>query len=1052
MLSVTAATGLLRCSTGLPRLRELAAALGFTARAQPLPVETRRALGLPAGINRAALIVGHGSLRALLVELERGVTARECLSRIADAILSPHTHCLWLVLGSTETGSTTFIGAWRRLPRSTAVRALVVDREHVFASDAETLCALASVEGVPDVLAHVRWLEILGRDGLTRRFHAAMAATVHRLADDLPRVAPHSARTGIALLYVSRLLFLSFVQARGWLDGDHSFLQHAFDRIAAGPGGVHARMLEPLFFGTLNTCVSRRQPRAREFGRVPYLNGGLFSRTYVERLHRSLRFSDAALGGLFGDLLSRYRFTPREDPEEWGEAAVDPVILGQAFESLMEPRERRATGTFYTPVAVVDRALRAALEVVLTDTSADLEALLDGRRSDMAPDPSLHRRIRSLRLLDPACGSGAFLVHALRVFADVRATATGEPRAIAREAVLASSIYGVDSNPTAVWLCQLRLWLCLAVERGEDDPMSVAPLPNLDRNVRVGDSLSGSGFGDATVATHTELGRIRVRYARAQGRRKSTLAAALDVAERRAALAVVDARIESVGRSRRDLLAAARSRDLFGTRNDSTDAVSELRRLRSAARQLRAERQRLKGGAPLPFSFPAHFADVAAAGGFDLVVGNPPWVRTHRLAPGVRAQLRRRFAVCRPLAGRQSPAFGAQLDLAAPFVERALALLRDGGALALLLPAKLWSSMAGGALRDHLLRTAQLVAIDDFSGSGAMFDAATYPSLLTAARCRGGDGNARPVTVAVHRRSGVVAWRTRAAQLRASPVPSSPWLLVPPQVRRAYERLRCAGTPLGESHLGPPRLGVKTGCNEAFVVTTVAPGRMLVEVRSGDSRGWVEYPLLRPALRGEMVAPWRPRSGSREFVVWTHDARDRPLASLPPHALRWLRQWRHTLTRRADSRAASPWWQLFRTAAARSDRHRVVWCDIGRGPRALVLEPGDRTVPLNTCYVAFADETDAWALAALLNSALAAAWLRVLAEPARGGYSRYFAWTLAELPLPSDIGRFRETLAPAGRATANGTTIPDTELVDLVLDAYQLRMRDVAPLLEWRDV
>src|SRR6185503_13978444 len=102
---------------------------------------------------------------------------------------------------------------------------------------------------------------------------------------------------------------------------------------------------------------------------------------------------------------------------------------------------------------------------------------------------------------------------------------------------------------------------------------------------------------------------------------------------------------------------------------------------------------------------------------------------------------------------------------------------------------------------------------------------------------------------------------------------------------------------------------------------------------------------------------------------------------------RWLSKWRRELVARTDARHGSRWWSLFRTESARSDRARVVWADVGREPRACVLPAGDATVALNTCYVArCSDQTDALALAALLNSPMARAWLNAVAEPARGGY------------------------------------------------------------------
>jgi len=207
--------------------------------------------------------------------------------------------------------------------------------------------------------------------------------------------------------------------------------------------------------------------------------------------------------------------------------------------------------------------------------------------------------------------------------------------------------------------------------------------------------------------------------------------------------------------------------------------------------------------------------------------------------------------------------------------------------------------------------------------------------------------------------------------------------------------------------------------------------------------------MLRPLLRGEHAMPWHAVRGS-ESIIWTHDASGAPLAELPEHAARWLARWRRRLVARSDARATRTWWTLFRTASASSARPRVVWADMGRAPRALVLAAGDATVPLNSCYVVPCDDTeDAHALTALLNSSLAAAWLNVLAEPARGGYHRYLGWTMALLPLPRDWLRAREMLAPlAVRAMAGDVPAP-CELLEAATRAYKLRPADVAPLIAW---
>jgi hypothetical protein len=494
-----------------------------------------------------------------------------------------------------------------------------------------------------------------------------------------------------------------------------------------------------------------------------------------------------------------------------------------------------------------------------------------------------------------------------------------------------------------------------------------------------------------------------------------------------------------------------RGRDLFGRRVRA--GVAERHRLaseRSRSRELCATLRNVREGGALPFSWVAHFPDVARRGGFDVVIANPPWVRLHRIPSSARAALRERYSVFRGAAwergaslARAGPGFAAQVDVAALFTERSLVLLRAGGTMALLLPAKLWGSLAGGGVRRLIGDRAHVVALEDWSESPAAFDAAVYPSLLVARRAAPpGAEPQRPapcIAAAVHRAHDALRWELHPARL-AFDDPASPWLIIPPAVRASFDRLVRAGEPLAESPFGPPQLGVKCGCNEAFVL------------RRGDVNGSgepVERSLLRPLLRGESTMPWSAERAS-EWLIWTHDESGAPLRSLPPRAARWLGRWRERLAARTDLRPGAQWWSLFRIGAAAPSRARVVWADMGRAPRALVLQEGDRTVPLNSCYVLPCGElADAHAIAALLNSTVAAAWLGVLAEPARGGYRRYMSWSVSLLPLPRDWAGARALLAPLAQRAALGEPPGAGELNATVLRAYHVRPSDVAALLAW---
>lgn len=1027
-----AAGTLLFAARSTDGLVELARHAGLASHFAPLDAAEARQLGVEELLG-PQLGGSTGCCRVLVGALDEhsDQTVRDVIPRLARRLSSRTPHVLWLLAISDMKGGQRAIAAWTLSDNGTPrIASFVWSPDALVDSDTETLRALAGSHRDQDLAQHACWLEVLGRDALTRRFFRTLDRQVGELAAALTRSAGAEDARQLATLYVTRLLFLHFLQAKGWLDGQQSFLADRLDECLMSGGRFHHRVLLPLFFGTLNTPARMRSPAARELGRIPFLNGGLFSRTALERRFARHRWDDERFLALFDELFLRYRFVGREDTATWSEASVDPEMLGRAFEALMASSERKAGGVYYTPHELVERVTDYAFGASGCD----------------------RRLLAQLTLLDPACGSGAFLVHALERLADLRqAAGEAQQRADLRREVLSRSIFGVDRSHTAVWLCQLRLWLSVVIENEETDPLRVAPLPNLDRNIRVGDALTGSAFSSepSLIIGGARLAALRGRYARATGARKETLGRVLDREERNRVVADIDRTISAAVRCRRDLVACERARDLFGERPPrNADSRRERRRIRERLRRLRQERKVILDGGALPVAFGALFGDVQANGGFHVVIGNPPWVRLHNIPTPLRQRFRESFSVFGTaawnegaVAGNASPGFASQVDLAALFVERSVALLRDGGTMALLLPAKLWRSLAGGGVRRLVRERTTLLALEDLSESRTAFDAAVYPSVLALRKAIDAQDGVR---LAVSRDGSRAAWTAPFTSVPFDASPGAPWLLLPRDARAAFDRLRADGRTLG-SVLGPPRLGVKSGCNAAFVIRVKSAARGLASIVSADGeQGSVEESLLRPALRGESIARWR-RLPAGEHVIWTHDARGIALAALPPRARDWLGRHYSDLALRADAKGSSRWWSLFRTDAADASRPRVVWADFGRMPTALVLPAGDQAVPLNTCYVLpCRSDAEASALCAILNSQVAAAWTNTLAEPARGGYRRYLGWTMALVPLPARWDRTVALLGEQDWARCEG------RLDDAVLEAYGLAASDVAPLLEWQ--
>jgi hypothetical protein len=476
------AGALLRGATSLDRAAEILPELGFPEAPLALARDAISALGLPTDVRSARITQGTGALRGLALELDDCADLRETLTRVANALAKNASQLLWLVVAIRSSPPELAIVCWRSVASRVRVASLLCRPNHIVQSDAETLCTLAAVGNESDLLTHARWLDILGREAITNRFFRALERTVTELAASLTGKIERAERRELALLYVSRLIFLAFLETKGWLNGDFFFLANGYSRCLEAGGRYQKRVLEPLFFGTLNTGIRARSPRAKEFGRIPFLNGGLFSRSRLEKQRRDSFFSDECFGNAFGSLLSHYRFSGREDTADWSEASIDPEILGKAFEALMGAADRKKSGAFYTPQDLVEGLTGHALDSALRSASPGLDPLA---------------AFRQIKVLDPACGSGAFLVHVLERLALLRRQ-IGEPGSISeiRRRVLTTSIFGVDLNPMAVWLCELRLWLSIVVESEEVDPMRIVPLPNLDRHIRVGDSLAGGAFDD----------------------------------------------------------------------------------------------------------------------------------------------------------------------------------------------------------------------------------------------------------------------------------------------------------------------------------------------------------------------------------------------------------------------------------------------------------------------------------------------------------------------------------------------------------------------------
>lgn len=344
---------------------------------------------------------------------------------------------------------------------------------------------------------------------------------------------------------IGRVIFAWFLEKKSLLDQDRGYFQpEGFDDDTA----YYREKLESLFFEVLNTPVSDRKVLDLH---TPYLNGGLFE-PKLDDLYKSqdLTFPRNYFEEFFAFLRS-YNFTTDESTSEFQQVAIDPEMLGRIFENLLAEvseetgaQARKAKGAFYTPREVVDYMCRESLKTFLR-SKVPVDENLERRLYQLvdAPDREFQdqdhnwrrdfkpyrddvlRALDNLKILDPACGSGAFPIGMLQLLVRVygRVESRFDPQK-AKLGIIDRNLYGVDIEPMAVEISRLRTWLALVVEQ-ENGKIKVEPLPNLDFKFVCANSLlsldeTGYGYLAEDVNLEEKLQTIRALYFGTQDARK----------------------------------------------------------------------------------------------------------------------------------------------------------------------------------------------------------------------------------------------------------------------------------------------------------------------------------------------------------------------------------------------------------------------------------------------------------------------------------------------------------------------------------------------------
>jgi type I restriction-modification system DNA methylase subunit len=726
---------------------------------------------------------------------------------------------------------------------------------------------------------------------------------------------------------LDRILFIAFAEDTGLLPKD--ILEQAFE----SEDKFNPRPVWDNFKGLFNAI----DKGSNGLG-VPKYNGGLFA-------------PDAAIDALTltNDVCERFKKIGDYDFA----SEISVTVLGHIFEQSIADVERlqaiargeevedeKATGTsgrrkrdgvVYTPdyIArfIVEQTVGTHIREMFNATVqafakkgadvTDYENIPWKRKTaELEAWRAYRDSLTKLRIVDPACGSGVFLVMAFdflkaelnRVNDKVNALeGKDQPDFFDPDSeILTNNLFGVDVNSESVEIAKLSLWIKTA-RRGK-------VLDSLDDNIMVGDSL-----------------------------------------------------IE-----------------------DSNYAYLDH-----------------------PFTWQTAFPDIFAEGGFDIVLGNPPYVRMEFLK-AMKPYLEKRFAVVSDRA-----------DLYAYFFERGLKLLKDGGRMGYISSSTFFKTGSGKPLREYLLREATLETVVDFGDLQIFEGVTTYPAILTMQRrAPAKDHDLQFWNVEDLPTSNFRAtYRALAGPYPQSALTAGSWELESPALRALRTKIRKGRKTLKEVY-GSPLYGIKTGLNAAFVIDTATKDRLCAEDPKSAE-------LLKPFLEGKDLKRWRAEPRGLWLI---YIPKNRVKIDEYPAIRDWLLPFKDKLEKRATKQEWFELQQAQEAYAGHFDGTKITYGEFS--PEGLFSLDSGNFIN-NKCY--FIAEETPWLLA-FLNSKVF--WLCVTGEsvPVRGGFYQMHSQFVERAPIPNATNAQKAVLSALAE-----TAQTHAEARYALQDALRRRIPDLCP-------
>ncbi len=951
----------------------------------------------------------------------------------------------------------------------------------------------------------------------------------------------------LCLTWLNRVLFLKLLEGQ--------LLRYHPDepgRAFMGPKQVpDFDELHELFFEVLAIPIEARGPGVTDrFGPIPYLNSSLFELTELERKVLKIKglkdrlklpiFGQTVLKDehgkrLTGELptlayllrfLNAYDFASDAAAEIRPESRtlINASVLGLIFEKINGYQD----GSFFTPGFITMFMARDVIRQVVIDRfnkqydwqCADISALYN--RLDRIDILEANALINSIKICDPAVGSGHFLVSALnelialkhdlgilcdrsgrrlrdyditvendelivtdtdgRAFvylapppptepsdrpgSSLRGKGRGGPTArwsVAgneqqrvqetlfheKQTLIENCLFGADINPNSVNICRLRLWIEL-LKCSYYNPQLIT-LPNLDIQIKVGNSLVSRAEIGASVEYNTA--GLETRLSTYQTLVKQYFIEADKTAKRQITRAIADIQTyladqfasknralqQKLDKLTADFIKKYKSNQLFGS-DLTAKQIADRDRLQRDIDALTAEINQQKDDPvfrqPMEwrFAFPELLDERGDFRGFDIIMGNPPYIRQESIM-AFKPHFRRAWP----------NTYAGTADMYVFFVELGLGLLRPGGRLTYIIPNKWMRASYGEALRRHLQTQVDVRQLVDFGDQRVFTEATTYPSIISVQKSAP-TGRLRAATVETLDFTKTSARSTALEQYltnRWFDVPTdglqpNGWSLTDATTQALLQKIRQTGQPLRQFVGDQIFYGIKTGLNEAFVIGADVRAQLVAQdPRSAE--------VIKPFLAGRDIKRYQTPVADK-FLIFTRRGID---IEQYPAVLAYLEQFRNRLTPKPKDfkdkwegrKEGSYKWYEIQDAVdyyPEFEKPHIVMPDIAIKCQAILDQRGNYSGDTTLMIV-----NDDKFLLGILNSSVALYFYASISSTIRGGYLRYKRQYVEQIPIPTASDEDRAqivTLVDEVLAAKRLDPQADTVAQELAIDEIVCRL------------